>query len=649
MPYSLTKSALNDMEKLFELRARMLWSNPALAIVYGSYLAEALARPHEITKDGRIVHDNMRDIKSRTGLGRSTGTIANLTRTLEALGLLKIISMTKDSQDSMFMILTRPFLSELPQSFLSKKDFLGATNKEATQSLLSKESRSTPFFLSEVRLTQSVLKESILPMYLNSILVSRDKELGIDNSKVTNNKYFYSNTYSFLWGRNESTLGYQRLNPNQKVVLELVCTYQFDVDSLARYLGVRKNNLKSRILKPLGEYVRIEDGIITPRENLLEVLEEGFDQARFDNIQRTKREGRSKYREQQREHMGEGDKKLLDFLQDFLNLRREKKAARASTGETAPTPREANLNGHRQHYSRESYRESTEVAIAAQDLHDHADVWQSEEREAVGHKPEPPTADSVNEGFSGQEVKVPLVGEKLPKESATKNAVRVEALVLESLGNHYCVNCGVMFAATEENSFYEWWACDSCIGALREYDEESGFEETESTTALGEDTCLVGGREEQIETSEHHYTPNNHCSDHLEESCYPEANKQEIGVAIRQAPPETSAFPKKVPLAEHETVVQDESAERESSFDMVCRDIDGLGFKAWGTSAMKEVARVLLADPDILAPRSERVRLDGIKAAANGLALTDSDIKRALTELRGTCLNVLLHHYRSKW
>lgn len=398
MPYSSTEIAMNDMEKLFELRARMLWSNPALAIVYGSYLEEALARPHKIANEGRIVLDNMRDIKSRTGLGRNTGKIANLTRELESLGLLKIISMTKDSQDSKFMVLTRPFLSELPQSCLSERDFLGATNKEATQPLLSEQSSSTPFFLSEVRLTQSVLKESILPMYLNSTLVSRDK----DNSKVTNNTYFYSNTYSFLWGRNESTLGYQRLYLTQKVVLELICTLQFDVDSLARYLGVRKNNLKSRILEPLGEYVRIEDGIITPRENLLEVLERCFDRGRFDNIQRTKREGRSEYREQQREHMSKGDRKSMDLLYDFLERRKERKAARSAAQGAPYAPKEANHTGHGHHYGHESDKVTTERAIAAQDsldLPDNSDVSESEEREAIEPEPEIEPEDQSGETY----------------------------------------------------------------------------------------------------------------------------------------------------------------------------------------------------------------------------------------------------------
>lgn len=390
MPYSSTKSALNDMEALFELRARILCSNPDLAIVYGAYLQAALTRPHKVKKDGRIILDNMREVLSTTGLGRSTGTIANLTRKLEALGLLKIISMTKDSHDSIFMVLTRPFLSKLPQSFLSERDFLGAINKEATQPLLSEKSSSTPFFLSKVRLTQSVLKESILPMYLESILVSKDKELDKDNNIVTNNRYFYSSTYSFLWGRNESTLGYQPLNLTQRVVLELICTYEFDVDSLAQYLGFRKNNFKSRVLKPLGEYVRIENGIITPRENLLEVMEESFDRERFDSVQHTIREQRSDYREQQREHMSKDDRESMDFLDDFLDRKRERKGAKASNGEAAPNPEEANRNGHGQ-YGHESDRVTTEEAIAALDylnLPECSEVPESEARDAIEPEPE---------------------------------------------------------------------------------------------------------------------------------------------------------------------------------------------------------------------------------------------------------------------
>lgn len=596
MIHSSTSISCNDMEMLFGLRARMLLSNHDLAIVYGAYLEAARTRPHKVTEDGRIILDNMREVLSRTGLGRSTGTIANLTRRLETLGLLKIISMTKDNKDSMFMVLTRSFFSELPQSFLSERDFLGATNKVATQPLLSEEYNSTPFFLSEERLTQSVLKESLILIYREVI---EDKEL-IDISKdiVTNNRYFYSSTYSLLWGRSESLLGYQRLNLKQKVVLELICTYEFDVDSLARYLGMRKNNLKSRILKPLGEYVRIENGVITPRENLLEVMEGGFDRERFDNIQRTIKDRRIERREQQREHMAEGDRKLYEFLWDFLDGRRERKAARAAAEEAASDREVTNHTKHGQYrYASDGVTiEETTAASDSPDPSEYAGDSESEVRETVEFKPKRATAEGINDGFSGQLVKVPLDEDGFSKGRATENAARAEAFVSESLGDHFCCGCGAKFTATRESTFYEWWACDDCIGALRDHDEER-------------------------------------------------THRQKTGFTTRQAPPEPSTLLTAVPLAEQEAVIQDENAEDESSFDMVCKDIDKLGFKAWGTSVMKEVARVLLDEPDILAPRSERVRFDGIRAGTNALALTDSDIERALTELRGTCLNVLLYHY----
>lgn len=417
----LTKKndTLVALENLFGLRARMLWSDAALAVVYGAYLEAALTRPYEVTEDGVIVLDNMRDIISRTGLGRSTGTVAKLTRKLEALGLLNIISMTNDSRDSMIMVMTRPFLSELPQSFLSEKDFLGATNKEQTQPFLTEAGTSTPFFFSEVRLTQSFLKESILPIFLDNELVTKDKDI------VTNNKYFYTSTYLLLWGRNESILGYQLLSINQKVVLELVCNHEFDVDSLAIYLGVRKNNLKSRILKPLEDYVRIENGIVTPRENLLEVLEGGFDRGRFENIRRTIKGGRSDFREQQREHMGEEDRRTMDLFEDFLDLRRRRKGARAPNAGTASVPEGANhnSNGH------ESDRVTAEEAIAALDSLDLPDCEhapESGEPEAAAPEPETGVQNQSEETyFDGLCGEIDALGFKGRGTGVTKEVARV--------------------------------------------------------------------------------------------------------------------------------------------------------------------------------------------------------------------------------
>jgi hypothetical protein len=322
---TFSTTGVAQIEDLFKLRVRMLWSNPPLAIVYGAYLEAAMTRPFKVTKQGRVALDDMRQIQARTGLGRNTGTIANLTRRLESLGLLKIINMTRDSRDSMIMVLTPKVLCELTPFFLSEKDFLEATNNELTQSDLSGQNSLTPFFLSEVRLTQPILKESLLPIYSE---VTKDKD--VYREKDINSRYFYSSTYFLLWGRSESVLGYQRLNLTQKTVLELICTYQFDLDALEDYLGVRKNNLKSRILKPLERYITIEWEAITPRANLLEVLREGFDQVRFDNIQGTIKGARTDYRKKQQQYRADEDKKSFEFLIDLQNTPKDKKAASAS-------------------------------------------------------------------------------------------------------------------------------------------------------------------------------------------------------------------------------------------------------------------------------------------------------------------------------
>ncbi len=91
-----------------------------------------------------------------------------------------------------------------------------------------------------------------------------------------------------MWVQNELHLQYQKsLNPTQKAVIELSQVHRFSVGELATIMGMRKNNFKGRVLKGLGEYVRVDKKeLVTPRKNIEKVLEKNFDRKRFEAIRK---------------------------------------------------------------------------------------------------------------------------------------------------------------------------------------------------------------------------------------------------------------------------------------------------------------------------------------------------------------------------
>ncbi len=53
----------------------------------------------------------------------------------------------------------------------------------------------------------------------------------------------------------------------QKLVIELISLRVFSVGELASILGMRKNHFKNRVLKGLGEYVKIDKkGFVNPEK-----------------------------------------------------------------------------------------------------------------------------------------------------------------------------------------------------------------------------------------------------------------------------------------------------------------------------------------------------------------------------------------------
>jgi hypothetical protein len=100
-----------------------------------------------------------------------------------------------------------------------------------------------------------------------------------------------------MWVQNELHLQYQKaLNPTQKAIIELSQQHRFSVEDLATIMNMRKDNFKSRVLKGLKKYVRVDKkGFINLRKDLTKILENNFDRNRFEVLKEGMEDERSKY------------------------------------------------------------------------------------------------------------------------------------------------------------------------------------------------------------------------------------------------------------------------------------------------------------------------------------------------------------------
>ncbi len=101
-----------------------------------------------------------------------------------------------------------------------------------------------------------------------------------------------------MWVQNGLKVQYQKgLNPAQRAVIELSQLHRFSVGELASIIGMRKDKFKSRVLKDLGEYMRIDKkGFVNPRRNIDKVLEKNFDKERLETLQENIERERKDYR-----------------------------------------------------------------------------------------------------------------------------------------------------------------------------------------------------------------------------------------------------------------------------------------------------------------------------------------------------------------
>ncbi len=210
------------VEDLFSLRLQIRWEKSSLAYVYGALLS--MAHKHSGVNDKGIrVFVSSRDIKLMSGLNVSGRYLSSLIRELQAMGLIRILEAGQRGVATNYLIYTKEYVLN--------------------------------------DLHNLIIDPTVCPL-------------------ITPNTVFND------MGTKRVKLNYQKdLNPSQKLTLELLHHNNFSIGELACMLGMRKDNFKRRVLSGIREYVRIgKKGLVTPRENIDEVIENNFDKKRLEDV-----------------------------------------------------------------------------------------------------------------------------------------------------------------------------------------------------------------------------------------------------------------------------------------------------------------------------------------------------------------------------
>lgn len=229
--------SMQTVEDLFSLRLRIAWKKYSLSYVYGALLC--IAYKHSgVSDEGILVFAASRDIKLVSGLSISGTQLSTLIHKLEEMNLIKILEIGSPGKATEYLIYSSGHISNNLSNNLNL-----FTNTENT--------------------------EICIP----------------------------PNLCLMMWVQNELHLQYQKdLNPTQKAVIELSQQYRFSVEELATIMSMRKDNFKSRVLKGLERYVRVDrKGFVRPRKNLAKILEKNFDRKRYKDLREEIEDERSKY------------------------------------------------------------------------------------------------------------------------------------------------------------------------------------------------------------------------------------------------------------------------------------------------------------------------------------------------------------------